>query len=137
MLSVTRFEIRATYSGHQDGSLVHFMPRIFKVADLLVHAVDNFEVRLLFAFIEALQVRRLTRALLGCKQTLVFRANRRLGPTFGLSFLRVFGRACLVHRAHGGPIRHRGIVTDDDLASRAASLPGIRVFHGALSHSSL
>ena len=49
-------EWRATYRSHQDGSLVNLMPRVFQVRNLLVHAINDFEVSLLLTLVQALQI---------------------------------------------------------------------------------
>ena len=41
------------------------MARVLQVGDLLVHTIDNLEVRLLLALVKTLQVGRLASPLLG------------------------------------------------------------------------
>ena len=46
------------------------MARVFQIRDLLVHAIDDFEVRLLLTLIQTLQVSWLALSFLSTKQTL-------------------------------------------------------------------
>ena len=46
------------------------MARVFQIRDLLVHAVDDFEVRLLLTLVQTLQVCWLALSFLRAKQAL-------------------------------------------------------------------
>ena len=45
---------KLTYCGHQYRRLVDLVPWILQIRDLLVHTINNLEVCLLFALIQAL-----------------------------------------------------------------------------------
>ena len=45
-----------TYLGHQDGRFANLMARVLQVGDFLVHAVNDLEVSLFLALVQALKV---------------------------------------------------------------------------------
>ena len=119
------------------------MPWVLQVADLFVHGVNDLEVCLFLALIQALQVGRFAGALLCVEQTFVFGGigSGHLGLRTSLlsvfhGDLGVLSLAHLTHLATALASLVQRIVTDDDLARRASPTTSCAVLHSTLGGSS-